>query len=212
MVAKHHITKLLRICIRPLLWVSLPFFRIAARLFSLCLVELVRIARPGTALHQHLGLFVNLISNNQAGMMREEWHRPALGKLGRDPTFLPHVTIANPQEVEIGDVVAINSFTIIVAFAKITIGNYVLIGPHVLIHSGNHRYADPESKIRDQGHEQAPIYIEDDVWIGGHAVILPGTRIGRGAVVAAGAVVTKDVRPYEVVAGVPAKKIGERKN
>jgi acetyltransferase-like isoleucine patch superfamily enzyme len=211
MALKHNAAKLFRICIRPLVQLSLPFFRVASRLFSLWMAELVRCTSPGTTLYQHLGVCINLMSDSQGGLLRSEWHRASLGKLGCDSAFSPHVTIANPQDVEIGDTVAINSFTMIVAFAKITIGNDVLIGPYVLIHSGNHRFADPEAKIREQGHDLAPIDIEDGVWIGGHAVILPGTRIGRGAIVAAGAVVTKDVEPYTIVAGVPAKKIGERK-
>jgi acetyltransferase-like isoleucine patch superfamily enzyme len=210
MALKRQLVGIVRICIRPLVWLLMPFFRVAARLFPLFLAELVRGVSPQTTLYQHLGIWVNLMSDSQAGPLRAEWHRANLGKLGRDPVFLPHVTIANPQDVEIGHTVAINYFTMIVAFAKITIGNNVLIGPHVLIHSGNHRFADPKINIREQGHEQAPIDIEDDVWIGGHAVILPGTRIGCGAIVAAGAVVTKDVEPYAIVAGVPAKKIGTR--
>jgi maltose O-acetyltransferase len=60
------------------------------------------------------------------------------------------------------------------------------------------------------GCESAPVVIEDFAWISCRTVVLPGTRIGKGAVVAAGAVVTKDVEPYSIVAGVPAKKIGER--
>jgi acetyltransferase-like isoleucine patch superfamily enzyme len=211
MALKQQVANLCRICIRLLVWLSLPFFRGAARLFSLWLVELVRSTPPQTTLHHYLGVMVNLMQDSQVGLARADWHRAALGKLGRAPAFSPHVVISNPRNVVIGDTVAINYFTMIVAFAKITIGNDVLIGPYVLIHSGNHRFTDPEVSIREQGHERAPIDIEDDVWIGGHAVILAGTRIGYGAIVAAGAVVTKDVEPYAIVAGVPAKKIGNRK-
>ncbi len=211
MALKQQAVYLYRICIRPLVWFSIPFFRVVARLFSLWVAELVRNTPPQTTLHHYLGVIVNLLPDSQVGLARAEWHRASLGRLGRAPAFLPHVVISNPGNVQIGNMVAINYFTMIVAFAKITIGNDVLIGPSVLIHSGNHRYTNLEINIREQGHEHAPIDIEDDVWIGGHAVILAGTRIGYGAIVAAGAVVTKDVEPYAIVAGVPAKKIGDRK-
>ena len=145
------------------------------------------------------------------GGMRAGWYRSRLNALGENPVFSPHVQIANPERVEIGDNVAINYFAMIVAFGRIEIGNDVLIGPHVMIHSGNHKYSDPNAKIRNQDHCYKPITIGDDVWIGAHAIILQGTSIGRGAVVGAGAVVNKDIEPYTVVAGVPATKIGERK-
>jgi acetyltransferase-like isoleucine patch superfamily enzyme len=64
--------------------------------------------------------------------------------------------------------------------------------------------------MRDAGLEALPIRIDDDVWIGGRSVILPGVHIGQGAVVAAGAVVTRDVVPYAVVGGVPARLIRMR--
>ncbi|MCD6461281.1 MAG: acyltransferase [Thermoplasmata archaeon] len=109
-----------------------------------------------------------------------------------------------------GDNVTLNMFTWINAAGGVEIGNNVLIGPRVIIHSANHRFADRETPIRYQGHEYRRVVIEDDVWIGGGAIILPGVRIGKGAVVGAGAVVTKDVPPFSVVAGVPARVIKER--
>lgn len=87
----------------------------------------------------------------------------------------------------------------------IRIGRWCLIGPNVVMRTAGHRYDDPERFIRQQGHAVGDICIEDDVWIGANAVILGGVRIGKGAVVGAGAVVTKDVPPMAIVAGVPAK-------
>jgi maltose O-acetyltransferase len=64
----------------------------------------------------------------------------------------------------------------------------------------------------DQGFkDKEPVIIEDDVWIGARVIILPGVKIGKGSIVGAGAVVTKDVEPYSIVAGVPAKLIRKRK-
>jgi len=117
---------------------------------------------------------------------------------------LPNVAIYYPQNVYLGKHAFLNRGVYIVAPEKIYFGDNVLIGPYVVINSGNHRYVDSSRLIRSQGHKLASIIIEDDVWIGAHAVILPGVRLGRGCVVGAGAVVTKSVEPNMVVAGVPA--------
>jgi len=91
------------------------------------------------------------------------------------------------------------------------IGNNVMMGPDVMIYTSNHRFDRTDIPMIDQGNtEPKAVVIEDDVWIAARAIILPGVRIGKGAVIAAGAVVTKDVPPYTVVGGVPARKIKSR--
>ncbi|MDW1737813.1 acyltransferase [Vibrio sp. Vb2354] len=92
----------------------------------------------------------------------------------------------------------------------IIIGDNVLIGPKSVIWGRDHGVAKSEL-IRNQEHERKPIVIEDDVWIGANVTILKGVTLGRGAVIGAGSIVTKSVEPYTIVAGNPAKKIGERK-
>ena len=92
----------------------------------------------------------------------------------------------------------------------IEIGNDVLIGPNVVVRAANHGIAR-QQHIVDQKHKRGYIVILDDVWIGANAVILPNVTIGPCAVVGAGAVVTKNVERFAIVAGVPAIKIGERK-
>ncbi len=92
----------------------------------------------------------------------------------------------------------------------ITIGRMVRVGGGVSMVSTDRVFDDPSVPIALQGHRTAPIVIEDDVWIGLHAVILAGVTVGRGAVVGAGAVVTRDVAPGAVVAGVPARVISQR--
>ncbi|WP_293938608.1 acyltransferase [Sphingobacterium sp. UBA5996] len=89
----------------------------------------------------------------------------------------------------------------------VTIGNKVNIGQNVLISGLNHRYEDVTKAIADQGVSTAPVTIADDVWIGGNVVILAGISIGEHAVIGAGSVVTKDVPPYSVVVGNPAKNV-----
>jgi len=88
------------------------------------------------------------------------------------------------------------------------IGSHVMMGPEVLIFDRGHEFSDPDRRIGQQGEtESRPPIIEDEVWIGARAIILPGVRVGRGAVIGAGSVVTKDVKPNAVVAGNPARQV-----
>lgn len=87
----------------------------------------------------------------------------------------------------------------------LTIGDNVLIGPNAVLVTGNHDYSDIARSATEQAYTGSPIVVSDNVWIGAGATILGGVRIGERAVVAAGAVVTKDVPPYTVVGGVPAR-------
>lgn len=93
---------------------------------------------------------------------------------------------------------------------RIEIGREVLIGPNSVLRAADHRFEDPSLPIASQGHERGTIVVEDDVWIGANVVVTRNVRIGRGAVVAAGAVVTRDVPAFTVVGGVPAHVIGVR--
>jgi acetyltransferase-like isoleucine patch superfamily enzyme len=89
----------------------------------------------------------------------------------------------------------------------VTIGSHVNLAQGITVTALNHNFADTSKRIDEQGVNTMPVTIEDDVWIGANAVVLPGVRIGTHAVVAAGAIVTKDVPPHSLVAGVPAKVI-----
>ena len=94
---------------------------------------------------------------------------------------------------------------------SISIGNDVLIAEFVTIRDMNHNYARVDIPIADQGESASPIVIEDDVWIGRGCIILGGVTIGRGAIIAANGVVKKNVEPFAIVAGSPAKLIKYRK-
>lgn len=89
----------------------------------------------------------------------------------------------------------------------VTIGNHVNLAQGITVTALNHNFSDANKRIDEQGVTTTPVVIEDDIWIGANAVILPGVTIGSHSVVAAGAVVTKDVPPHSLVAGVPAKII-----
>lgn len=93
-----------------------------------------------------------------------------------------------------------------------TIGDYVMMGTDVVVITRNHAFERTDIPMMHQGFEQErPVVIGNDVWIGDRAIILAGVHVGDGAIIAAGAVVTHDVPPYSVVAGVPARVIKERK-
>lgn len=93
---------------------------------------------------------------------------------------------------------------------RLYIGNNVMMAPEVTILTLDHNYHEKEVPIIKQGSKSFEVIIKDDVWIGYRAIILPGVTIGEGSVIAAGAVVTKDVDPYTVIGGVPAKFIKNR--
>lgn len=91
------------------------------------------------------------------------------------------------------------------------IGDYVLIAQNVSILAMTHNYNDKNTPIIEQGFSAVrTVVIEDDVWIGRNVTILPGLTLGKGCVIGTGSVVTKDVLPYKVMAGVPARIISER--
>lgn len=113
--------------------------------------------------------------------------------------------------IEIGDDCSVNTNVQIgAATGRIVIGNYVMIGPNVVLRAANHGMRRGNTPMRHQPSTGGEIVIEDDVWIGSNAVITADLKIARGTVVGAGSVVTSSTEPYSIVCGVPARKIGER--
>jgi acetyltransferase-like isoleucine patch superfamily enzyme len=115
-------------------------------------------------------------------------------------------------DVVIGDYTRIGIHNTIIG--PVTIGSHVNLAQGIVVTALNHNFEDTTLRIDEQGISTQPVVIGDDVWVGANAVILPGVKIGKHVVVAAGAVVTKDVPDYCVVAGVPArvvKKLEENK-
>lgn len=111
------------------------------------------------------------------------------------------------KHVYLGDYVYINFNLTLIDDAHIYIGNRVLIGPNVTLVTAAHPLS---SELRSKGLQyNKPIYVEDDVWIGANVIVLPGIRIGKGSVIGAGSVVTKDIKENSLVYGNPAKVIRE---
>lgn len=130
------------------------------------------------------------------------WLGLVLGRCGKRLQAQRPFVILGPRQVEIGDDVSFGAYLHIWGMGGVTIGNRVMIGPHVAITSLTHDYTAPVMRNTSIA---MPVIIEDDVWIGAHCTILPGLRIGHGAVIGAGAVVTRDVPPEAIFAGVPAR-------
>jgi acetyltransferase-like isoleucine patch superfamily enzyme len=128
--------------------------------------------------------------------------------LGRKSVIESYCCINNAVgDVTIGDNTRIGIHCTLIG--PVCIGDNVNLAQGITVTALNHNFADTSRRIDEQGISTNPVVIGDDVWIGANAVILPGVTIGRHVVVAAGAVVTKDVPSYCVVAGVPAKVIKE---
>ena len=163
---------------------------------------------------------------------RPRWYirlfAPLYQHRGRHSVIHRSVRMDTPpyRRFSLGDYSVIESFACINnAVGDVNIGNYsriglhntiigpVVIGSHVNLAQGititalNHIFSDPQKRIDEQGVSTDQVIIEDDTWIGANAVILPGVTIGRHSVIAAGAVVTKDIPPHSLAAGIPAKII-----
>jgi acetyltransferase-like isoleucine patch superfamily enzyme len=133
--------------------------------------------------------------------------------IGKGSEIGDYVVIQSLGKITIGENTQINYFTTIYGGSEIHIGNNVMIAPHVMIASDNHDYVQTEKPMRFAGAVSAgPTRIEDNVWICSNCTITDGVTIGRDAVVGANSVVTSDVGEYDIVAGVPARVIRNRKD
>ena len=134
-------------------------------------------------------------------------------RFGKGTTIRQYAIInTSGGRVSLGEGCELGPFSMIVTKTKdVRIGDHVRMGPHVSMTASNRNYMRRDTLIVDQGVREEGITIGNDVWIGAGSVITDGVKIGEGTVIASGAVVAKDVEPYSIVAGVPAKLIGERK-
>lgn len=156
---------------------------------------------------QGVKALLRLFNRAEALSERQNILRQLLGQVGQDSIIEPPFHCTYGSNTYIGDHVYLNFSCIILDNNKVHIGHHVMVGPAVQMYTAAHPL---EAEARIQGWEVAkPIVVEDNVWIGGGAILLPGIRIGRNAVVGAGAVVSRSVPANTVVAGSPARLIRE---
>lgn len=143
---------------------------------------------------------------------RPWFYRRHLARVGRNFSIMSGAKIFEPSNVTIGDDVGINMGVILdpMEGGHIEIGNSIGIGPYCVLRSSDHGFSDPNVSFRKQPHVGGTIVLEDDVWLGSHVVVTRNVRIGKGSVIGAHSVVTKDIPPYSVAMGVPARVVKSR--
>jgi len=150
---------------------------------------------------------LHLVGCFPSHLVRRFFYRLAGLKIGRGSSIHTRAKFYDPRNIIIGEDTIIGEQATLDGRDKLVIGNHVDIATGVSIYNSQHDIEDVNFTAYN-----APVIIEDYVFIGPRVIILPGVVIGRGAIIAAGAVVTKDVPHFAIVGGVPAKIIGERKN
>ena len=141
---------------------------------------------------------------------QERTIKELFGSTGKHVYIQPRFNCDNGKNIHVGEDFLTNYNVTILDIAPVHIGDYVMIGPNTMITTVGHPLS-PKGRRKHLGIAK-PVNIGNDVWIGGNVTILPGVNIGNNVVIAAGAVVTKDVPDNCVVGGVPAKKIKDIEN
>lgn len=144
-------------------------------------------------------------------LLRTRYLTPRMKSAGKGIRIQAGSRFRSIENLEVGDNTTIGFDNFLQAKGGLKLGNNVLFAPGVKIWTTNHNVSDPDVPVRQQGHTNAPVVIEDDVFVASNAFILPGTVLSRGCVVSAGAVVSGKVyRPYSILGGNPARVIGYR--
>lgn len=161
--------------------------------------------------YELLSAFVFILPRHKIfNLIKSNYLRMQGASVGSDITYYPGIKINPGSKISIGNHVDLAWGVIITTGGGVEIGDRTLIGYRTLISSSNHVIPPNRKQIFYAGHRPEKVIIGADVWVGGNCVITAGVTIGEGAVVAAGSVVTRDVPPFTIVAGVPARIIKER--
>jgi maltose O-acetyltransferase len=132
-------------------------------------------------------------------------------KLGTNTVVQQGLRMTNPEKISIGSNCNFGQGAFLTGGGGIRIGDWVGLGPDAKIWSVNHRFDNPDVPWMCQDWERNEVVIEDDVWLGANVFVMPGVRIGKGAIVSAGSIVSKSVPPFAIVVGNPGRVVGWRK-
>jgi len=165
-------------------------------------------AKIAITIYLYLQNFLNIFPDYYIGnRLRRLFYKFYFKKVGRNSIFNVGVHFEVPEKIVIGNNCSFNKGCWISGGGGIELFDDILIGPNVIIHSANHNFSTINIPFRLQGHTLKKVVINSNVWIGAGAIILPGVTIGRNSIIAAGAVVSRDVPENTIVGGVPAKVI-----
>jgi maltose O-acetyltransferase len=162
--------------------------------------------RAYTVLLEFFVFLLHCVGHVPSHYVRRFFYRAGGMVIGEGSTLHMGARFYNPANITVGRDTIIGEGAILDGRNRITIGDHVDIATGVMIYNSWHDVEDPTFAALSE-----PVIIHDYVFIGPRVIVLPGVTIGKGAIVAAGSVVTKDVQPYELVGGIPAKFIRERK-
>ena len=163
-------------------------------------------------LEEYLGFITRSLPGIEGMLIRKLVYHCLCKKLGKSALIYSGVYLTHTYGIEIGNYFSINTGALIDGRGGITIGDSVMIGPNAVIVSSSHQFDKVNVPMTSLDHIMQPLIIENDVWIGANTFVKGGLKIGKGAILAAGAVVEKDVPEYKIVGGVPAKIIGDRRD
>jgi acetyltransferase-like isoleucine patch superfamily enzyme len=157
-------------------------------------------------------LMISRWTTPRLARLRVRLRRRYFGALGEHSSVSFGTRILEPARIRVGARSTIPNTSVIDGRGGLEIGDDCLIGFQNVILTSTHESADLDMPIRTQGMYQAPVRIGNDVWTGCRVVIVPGVTVGDHAIVGAGSVVTRDVAPWAIVVGVPAKFIRDRRD
>ncbi len=163
------------------------------------------------ALEIYVGFLFRYLPGIEGLFLRGLFYRMIFASCGKNLIIYPNVYIIFSHKISVGQRVAFNVGTYIDGRGELSIGNHVMIGPNCVIATAGHSFNRTDIPMSQQPVEYGKIIIEDDVWLGANVVIKPGVKIGKGCIIAAGAIVVKDLSAYGIYGGVPAKLISQRK-
>jgi maltose O-acetyltransferase len=174
---------------------------------KISIMEMLRIKRRVlTIINEFIIFWLHLVGFIPSHYVRRFFYRLAGIKIGKGSTIHTGARFYYPKNISIGNDSIIGEGVVLDGRAKLVVGNHVAFASEVMVYNAEHNIQSENFEAINED-----VIIDDYVFIGPRAIILPGVHIGKGAVIAAGAVVTKDVPPLTIVGGVPAKVIGERK-